>query len=384
MTQGAGIGTAAYIAPEVALGKPFDGRADVYALGVMLFGLLTGRPPYQADSKDALIYQHIHEPIPLPRQHKPSLPEGLDAVITRAMAKEADQRYPTCKALADDLAAAINDAPPDEREESPTGFFTMPLPPSPVPVLRSVGTTPLMSAAAQNNRAGHWSLWLLGVLSALTLGALVLAAYLLLRPAPEDNNTRAGSQEIDLSARVEFAIQSTRLVETQTALHATQTAVSLAPVSDEDDESALITAAGVDAGTPSPEPLSEEGSPSPLGTLPAGAANTEWTPVVTDFNGQSMVLVPGGCTVIGSEDGEPDERPTREVCLDPFWIGQTEVTNTQYAQCVAAGECRPPTDRRYFDDPAYAEHPVVFVSWDDAAHNSAWHGVQHPTPAQWE
>jgi len=72
--------------------------------------------------------------------------------------------------------------------------------------------------------------------------------------------------------------------------------------------------------------------------------NADWTPVGDEVNGMEMVLVPAGCFMMGSEDGKSDEQPVHKVCFDePFWIGRTEVTNAQYAACVAAGACPPHT-----------------------------------------
>jgi serine/threonine-protein kinase len=176
LTQGTGIGTAAYMAPELARGEPYDGRVDIYGLGVMLFGLLTGQPPYQAETNDAIIYQHIHEPIPSARQYNPALPESLDAIIFRAMAKTPEDRYQTCKDLADDLTAAIADLPPELNPEAHTDVFTMPLPPSPVPVLRAAGGTDSPLPAVQMDSRRRRLAW---AFSLLLIGVVGLLGYML-------------------------------------------------------------------------------------------------------------------------------------------------------------------------------------------------------------
>jgi len=101
--QGTVVGSLRYIAPERLRGEPIDQRSDVYAIGVMLFELLMGVPPFHDDDDFALIEKHLHdEPPPL----DPDMPPELDAVIVRSLAKHQDDRYAT----AAEMAAAIEAA----------------------------------------------------------------------------------------------------------------------------------------------------------------------------------------------------------------------------------------------------------------------------------
>jgi eukaryotic-like serine/threonine-protein kinase len=101
------VGTPAYMAPEVVQGQEADGRADVYALGVVLFQLVTGRAPFRAETPLALLHAHVHTPPPLPRSVAPSLPAGVDGVLMRAMAKDPTQRFQTAGALARAFRSAV-------------------------------------------------------------------------------------------------------------------------------------------------------------------------------------------------------------------------------------------------------------------------------------
>src|SRR4029453_11192907 len=89
------VGTAAYMAPEQALGKTLDGRADLYALGVVLYELTTGRVPFPGNDPLATISQHLHAPVVPPRALRPDLPRALETVILRLLAKDPDQRFAT-------------------------------------------------------------------------------------------------------------------------------------------------------------------------------------------------------------------------------------------------------------------------------------------------
>ncbi len=98
------IGTPAYMSPEQAKGDAnLDGRSDIYALGAILFEMLTGKQPYQADTPMGLAVKHILEPVPRILEIKPDLPPGCATVISRAMAKEPAQRFSRATELIETL-----------------------------------------------------------------------------------------------------------------------------------------------------------------------------------------------------------------------------------------------------------------------------------------
>jgi serine/threonine kinase PknH len=107
LTQlGFAVGTWKYMAPERFSNKEIDHRADVYALGCVLYECLTGSPPYASDSAGVLISAHLMDPIPQPSTKRSGIPRALDTVITRGMAKNPDDRY----ASTGDLARAATQA----------------------------------------------------------------------------------------------------------------------------------------------------------------------------------------------------------------------------------------------------------------------------------
>jgi serine/threonine protein kinase len=105
-TSGA-AGTPAYMAPEQGQGLPVDHRADLYALGVVVYEMLTGRVPYEADTPLGVILKHIHDPLPRPRALAPDLPEAAERVLLRALAKDPDARFASAGEMVNALAAAF-------------------------------------------------------------------------------------------------------------------------------------------------------------------------------------------------------------------------------------------------------------------------------------
>ena len=111
VTGSAIIGTPAYMAPEQAQGTEVDGRADIYALGIILFEMLTGKQPYEADTPMAVAIKHITDPVPQIRKIKPQLSEGMDTIIQKAMAKDKNDRFSTAVEMTNALLEVARDEP---------------------------------------------------------------------------------------------------------------------------------------------------------------------------------------------------------------------------------------------------------------------------------
>ncbi len=102
------VGTPAYMSPEQVKGDQVDGRSDVYALGVVLYRLLTGQLPFSSDSTTALINAHVEMPIPDIRKVKASIPAVWQEVVAKAMAKDPHERYATAGDFARDVNEVVS------------------------------------------------------------------------------------------------------------------------------------------------------------------------------------------------------------------------------------------------------------------------------------
>lgn len=109
-TQGTIVGTLKYMSPEQLQGRPIDARADLYAAGVVLYQLLTGKRPFDGDTDFAVIQQIVNHTPPAATFYNDRLPPAIDAVVARSLAKSRDERYATAQEFSNALLAACRDA----------------------------------------------------------------------------------------------------------------------------------------------------------------------------------------------------------------------------------------------------------------------------------
>jgi serine/threonine-protein kinase len=101
------MGTPAYMSPEQGSGAKIDARSDIYSLGVVLFELATGRVPYKAETPIAVVFKHVQDPLPPARSINPDLPEAVELVILKSLAKNPEDRYQTAADMVRAIQAAI-------------------------------------------------------------------------------------------------------------------------------------------------------------------------------------------------------------------------------------------------------------------------------------
>jgi serine/threonine-protein kinase len=287
LTGTAILGTPAYMSPEQVQGdKEIDGRSDIYALGVMLFQMLTGSMPYQADTPAKVMMMHLLEPVPQINQVRSDLPPSFDDITERSLAKNPDERYQTANEMAvaiEDAAYSAEEAP----EEGATRIASSPTrisrPPTRPP------TRPRTSPPAEKapepipaqKRAG---LPIGGIVLALIVlfgivGIVAVAGFFVLRPLLFAQNT------------------ATPMVTTAVALASTNTPLptSTRPPEPTDTIEPSAHPLPTDTSAPSdtPVPPTETPTPTEAPTLTA-APTTEAAPSIpTIGGGDKLALLDG-------------------------------------------------------------------------------------------
>ena len=191
------LGTAAYLSPEQAQGRPVDGRSDLYALGCVLYALVTGAPPFAGDSPVAVAARHLTEqPVP-PKERNPRV-GALEAVLLTALAKDPADRYQTAAAMAQDLGRIITDPGPGTGPLAGAGGVA-PTDRLPSSIPAGTATVPMASTALRRRGWVRWAL--AGALGMVALVAVAMwprggdppAAPQPTRPSASTTTTSAGT-----------------------------------------------------------------------------------------------------------------------------------------------------------------------------------------------
>ena len=323
------MGTPDYMAPEIWEGKPADIRSDIYALGAMMYEMLTGASPFHSDTPAAIMRRHLMEQPRSMRAARADVPTNVESVIFKMLAKLPDVRYQTPV----EVLAALRTKPNSIIATMATPESAMRMPPPP-------------ARQVQPRLSGVWVG--IAVVAAFLLIVIIVVAVI---AVAGQGGTKAAEVVATSTMRPQATL--TPLVIIVTATHPPPTDTP--------------TASATPRFTPTPEAGEER-----------------------DVQGGPLVYVSAGEFTMGSSDGHENEKPVHTVYLDAFWIDKYEVTNTQYATCLNAGACKTPSQNNsytrssYFGNPQFNSYPVIYVSWNDAVAFCGWAQKRLPTEAEWE
>jgi serine/threonine protein kinase len=442
---GVGVGSPEYMAPEQWLGKVVP-QTDQYALGVVFFELVTGRRPYTADTPAAVLLKQANESLPRPREFVPDLPDEVEQVILKVLAKDPAERFEDMglftKAL--EKLALPPHAEKITTEPQPQPVETLQ---QDVSARQEASTTDLLPSELEQAINSPYAGVRLGVVPELdhlfhqedTL--LAQRSYAVLQCLAQDSDPRvaAAAQAVlgiqpsppaphpyleegrkvsvspsprsgegaggEVSRKVSvwvWLLAGTAIVGALVIGGIIFNSISKPPQSNPtadiaqgiETSTAMIIEPVVTA-TPLPATSTPTATTTPLPPdipveTPHVATLQPGSTQISPKDSMVMVYVPAGEFLMGSENGASDEKPQHRVNLDAYWIDQTEVTNAMYAQCESAGACKPPhstksyTRSSYYGDNQYGDYPVIYVDWNQANAYCKWAGGRLPSEAEWE
>jgi len=378
---GVGIGTPAYMAPEQGMGKDVDQRVDIYSLGIVFYEMITGRPPYEADTPMAVMLKHMNDPLPRPKQFVPEIPDQVEQVLFSALTKDPMHRYQDMSDFAQALENLVRNG--DSAEPVLEQTYVVPRQDDSLKDPTPISKRDTDTLRPRSNLMKYaWIPVLAGVVCVGIVSIITIPKILGLFSQGSTSTPTAIAEMLENTQE-----------EGAEAIPATST---LLPNLD-------VTATSPDSVVDTPEPTHTPTTPPSATPEPTLGIGSE---MISSQDQATLMFVPAGSFSRGVNDNMidillsqcsrcesrnfEDASPIRELYLDAFWIHQTEVTNAQYRQCVESGACDPPDDigsrtrTSYYGSPDYADHPVVYVSWGDAGSYCRWIGGRLPTEAEWE
>jgi serine/threonine protein kinase len=360
--SGAGIGTPDYMAPEQWTGEA-TAQSDMYSLGVVLYEMVTGYRPYVSDTPAGVLLKQANDPLPLPNQYVPDLPQNVESVLLKVLARKPADRYPDMHTFVGELQSLLEGKSPiaatiktEQLRERMTGKIKK----------QEIEETRRQIEEIQKTQIAH------------------VPPVQALQPVKRKSNLPVIIAVVGGIALLVLCGGCWFLYSLGSAVPSTPTpGISSSDVS----KTAVVVPQTLPAATDLPLP-SPSASPAPTDTpLPTATSMPE---EISDSQNTLMRLIPGGEFTMGSNDGLPESRPEKLINVETFYMDKFEVSNEAYAVCVNDGKCRRPkqpaskTRKSYYSDPNFANYPVINVDWKMANTYCEWRGARLPTEAEWE
>lgn len=333
------VGSPEYISPEQVNGEKIDNRTDIYSVGIVLYEMLTGKPPFESDTLIAIAHKQVFELPTPPKNLNPDIPIWLDKIILKCLAKRLDDRYQTVKELISDLedhrVPKINfEQKRDEAKISQKKFLT----------LRRIAISSII-----------------GLFIAIVITGYFIQKY------NKNQTTLQITQKDFIDNSKKLAMLETKLQELETIKQDLETQLSTAEQKIQNTESEKKKLMAELQAVK--KPVAPKGIPS------------------------DMILVDAGEFTMGN----PEIGDQHKVYLNAFYIDKYEVTNEQYVKFLNtigthdgyinldSGYCKiEKIEGVYVVKKGYEKHPVVEVSWNGANMYAKWAGKRLPTEAEWE
>ncbi len=430
------MGTPAYMSPEQARGARVDARSDLYSAAVVLFELAAGRLPFVSESPVELITMQLRDAPPSLLQVARAVPKPVADAVSRALSKDPADRFATVG----ELAACLREAVGEERLEKAgsrlgklvsragegaqvvagtTFLREMPGPEMQTGSARTraarrdatrrpsgrapTASGPTVRTATRVKPVRSRSRTVVGL--ALVLGVLVVTAV----AASLSSGSRSGSGEVRRPRQVEPA----KAAEVSLVLHRAGTGslrfVTRPPgaqiLGQGGSDTHMVTPAVLDGLLPGrwrftleleahmPATVSTEVVAGVTGTVdvalaralePQGTNAAGFEEYRNLKDGSVLIRIPGGSFEMGSNDGQPDEKPVHRVTLSAYYFGKHEVTWKQYREFCRQARRPLPGQLVLGTAETPDDHPVNYVTWNDAKAYCDWAGLRLPTEAEWE
>ncbi len=357
--SGSGLGTPDYMAPEQWIGEAST-QSDQYSLGVVLYEMITGHRPYTSDTPAGILLKQVNEPLPFPKQYIPDLPQNVESVLLKVLARKPGDRYPDMRAFANELQNLL-----DGREVTATTIKTKRL------REQMTGIMEKKPQADQNQVEPN------PVDQSQTLHI------------EQDRSAAPPSDPQPARQKRKFptfiaALGALALLIACGACWIINTNLGLFDMATTPPQQTLSSATAIDIPPTETIQTNVESTETSLPTETSSPVE------IKDDKNVPMRLIPAGEFTMGNNNGNAESRPASAIYVETFYIDKYEVTNEMYDVCASAGLCRMPkklgsaTRPSYYNNPTFSNYPAIYVDWKMAKAYCEWRGARLPTEAEWE